>query len=137
MKSEILKKIVAIILIMMTMLTLGGCEKEKTILGEWKYDIAENADPDMENITVNITENVMYFKNRFDRSEAVNAMELTMDITYEKDETTIYATGMSINGEKQTSDEDFIQIPYTLLDENLMLDLNDVGLGKVIFSRVE
>lgn len=70
---------------MIIALTLGGCEKEKNILGKWQYDVAENADPDMEGITVNITENIMYFKNSFD------GQEMTMDVTYEKDEDIIYA----------------------------------------------
>lgn len=45
---------------------------------------------------------------------------------------------MVINGKSIENDgEGFIQIPYTLLDGNLMLDLNDTGLGKIIFSRID
>lgn len=123
-----MKRLALIIMTIMVLLSTIACSSEKGIIGTWKYDRSENSDPDMQGVSIDIRESVMYLSNNID------GHEMTMECTYEKDNETIYVTEMSSNGRTISNDE-FLEISYRLLDDKLMLDMEEMGLGKVIFCR--
>ncbi|MFQ7292808.1 MAG: hypothetical protein ACLRQ0_11305 [Monoglobales bacterium] len=124
-----MKRLISIIMIAIMILSIIGCSNEKRITGSWEYDVSENNDPDMKGVSLDIREGVMYFSNN------INGYEMTLECTYEKDDDTIYVTEISSNGEVMS--DEFLEFQYEFLDDKLMLDMEQVDLGKIIFCRAD
>lgn len=132
MKIIHIRRILSVMLIVILTIAMTGCGEENSILGIWIYDTAERPAPDMAGVTMEIEKDVIHFSNSIKSSNS-EPIEMKMDIKYEKDDETIYVLELSDGNE--TIDGESLEIPYTLSDGKLMLDMTEVGLGKVVMRR--
>lgn len=122
-----MKRTGILFLTIVMVISMAGCLRDKGIIGTWEYDIAEEADPDMEGVILEIEEDMLHL---------INKSGETIDAKYEKNDEMLYITEMSFNGER-AENEEFMELPYALMDEKLMIDWGDGMMGKMFFNRVD
>ncbi len=139
MKTKTGKRALAILLVCLLTAALTACGGEKGILGTWEYDEAsEYKEPDTKNVVIEIEEDIFRIKRSEEGQEGI------LDFHCEKDDEILYITDLvqaTLNGEDVTekagfdNDGEMIEIPYKMLEKKMMLDMTELGMGKIIYHR--